>query len=339
MRLRRLKFQHAAHLGERLLHAQSASKQVNVAPLEGGGFSEAEPDGAQQSDEQVVPIWQCSRDRFYLARIQVRGFHALKSREFHPLRGIAGDPVVANRCVQCPLGLATPGPSTEAPARLRCGCALIRNASNGRLLGVRVGDEQITKREARDIVTSYARDHASTVLYFDFAGRVDAKVEPSDDVTLGDLGRIAIINADLSGADAARLLSLDLGWSSVARTARLEFADPDEPGGLYAAMSAMWSDVRKLRGIGPTKASKLLHIKRPFAFPLLDRDVRKTYEGRYAKSNDFWREIRADLIDGMDELDSIARHLSASEKADLRRAGRLPNIRLLDILAWKLQNA
>jgi Family of unknown function (DUF6308) len=205
---------------------------------------------------------------------------------------------------------------------------------------VRVGDDKITKREARDLITSYASEHTATVLYFDFAGRVEGNIEPSDGVTLADVGRMSVINADLSGADAAGLLSLDnVRWSSVARTARLEYADPDEPDGLYAAMSAMWSEVRKLRGIGPTKASKLLHIKRPFAFPLLDRDVRKTYDGRHAKSNDFWRDIRADLIDGMDDLDAIAKHLSASDDADLRRASRLPSIRLLDILAWKLQNA
>jgi Family of unknown function (DUF6308) len=205
---------------------------------------------------------------------------------------------------------------------------------------VRVGDDKITKRETRDLITSYASEHTATVLYFDFAGRAEDNIEPSDGVTLADLGRMTVINADLSGADAAGLLSLDnLRWSSVARTARLEFADPDEPDGLYAAMSAMWAEVRKLRGIGPTKASKLLHIKRPFAFPLLDRDVRKTYDGRYAKSNDFWREIRADLIDGTDDLDTVAQELLGADDADVRRAGRLPHLRLLDILAWKLQNA
>jgi hypothetical protein len=204
--------------------------------------------------------------------------------------------------------------------------------------GVRVGDEVVALRDARDLVMAYARDYAATILYFDSAGDPDGEVEPSDDVSLADLGRLTVINADLNGQDAARLLSLSLAWRNVAPTARLEDADPDEPDGLYSAMSAMWAEVRGVRGIGPTKASKLLHIKRPFAFPLLDRDVRKTYKRRYAQSHDFWGELRADLLDGADELDTIASDLNAAHDANLRRAGRLPHLRVLDILAWKLQH-
>jgi len=215
---------------------------------------------------------------------------------------------------------------------------LIEYEEAGRLAVVRVGDEEISQRTAQDFVTTYAHDYAATILYFDFDGRTDGNVEPSDGVTLADLGRMTVINADLNGQDAARLLSLDIAWTSVAPTARLETADPDEPDGLYAAMTTMWSDVRKLRRIGPAKASKLLHIKRPFAFPLLDRDVRKTYKRRYANSNDFWREIRADLVDGASELDAIGNELRVADEVDLRRAGRLPRLRLLDILAWKLQH-
>lgn len=203
---------------------------------------------------------------------------------------------------------------------------------------MRVGDQDVIFRDALNLVSAYARDYAATILYYDFDGRAEGAVKPANGVRLSDLGRMTMINADLNGDDAAALLSLRLPWSSVAETARLQDADPDEPDGLYAAMTSMWFDVRGLRGIGQTKASKLLHIKRPFAFPLLDRDVRKTYQGRYAASEEFWRELRTDLIDGADDLERIATELRAHDDANRRRAGRLPHLRLLDVLAWKLQH-
>jgi hypothetical protein len=202
------------------------------------------------------------------------------------------------------------------------------------LLIVRVGDRDVNVSDMIRLVSDYARQHSATIEYYDLNGDPQGTCEPSDSVTLADLGRMTLINADLNGSDAVRLLALQLPWNSIAPLARLEDADPDEPDGLYWVMSSMWSDLRALRGIGPAKASKLLHLKRPLAFPILDRDVRKTYESRYRQSNSYWREMRLDLIEGAAELAALGTALSASEEASVRLAGRLPGIRLLDICAW-----
>jgi hypothetical protein len=103
-------------------------------------------------------------------------------------------------------------------------------------------------------------------------------------------------------------------------------------------MNATWNGLVSYRGIGPTKASKLLHIKRPFAFPILDRDVRKTYKNRYAKSGGYWSSIRDDLIEGNTELERLRASLGSVTEDAVRRASRLPALRILDIIVWKLQH-
>jgi hypothetical protein len=205
---------------------------------------------------------------------------------------------------------------------------------------LRIGDRELKLGDAMLLVETYARDHAATVRFYDFGGDADGEVRPSKGpISLSDIGRMTIINAELTGKDVARLLTTtEVPWSSVAPTARLEDADPDEPDGLYHAMNAIWGHIRvKKSGIGLAKASKLLHLKRPFAFPILDRDVCRTYDKRYRESRGYWRPIRDDLIDGADDLQRIRERLASAKSADVQRASRLPAMRVLDIIAWQLQ--
>ena len=200
-----------------------------------------------------------------------------------------------------------------------------------------VGDHEMSFDDALSRAVGYARAHAATVLYFDFAGKAEGEVTPSNGVTLADLGRMTLINADLNGGDAAKLLATKIAWPSVPSWARLEDADPDEPDGLYFSMNTMWKDITVHKGIGPSKASKLLHIKRPFAFPILDRDVRKTYKARSRNSGSYWRSIREDLIKGSTELERLGASLGEVEEEAVKRASRLPALRLLDLIAWEIQ--
>lgn len=205
---------------------------------------------------------------------------------------------------------------------------------------LRVGDFELKLGEATLLVDTYARDHAATIRYYDFGGEPESEVRPSKGpISLSDIGRATIMNAELTGAEVARLLMMtEVQWSSVAPTARLQDADPDEPDGVYVAMQLMWDQIRvKKAGVGPAKASKLLHLKRPFAFPILDRDVGKTYERRYRKSREYWRLIRDDLIDGTDDLRKISERLASANRAEVTQAARLPMLRVLDIIARQLQ--
>ena len=203
-----------------------------------------------------------------------------------------------------------------------------------------VGDFELKLSDATLLVEMYARDHAATIRFYDFGGETD-EVRPSKGpISLSDIGRLTIISADLTSADVERLLlTSDLQWPAVTPTARLEDANPDDPDGLYVAMRALWGQIRvRKSGIGPAKASKLLHLKRPFAFPILDRDVSKTYAKRYRKSRDYWCLIRDDLLAGADDLRKMQERLGSAKHNDVIQASRLPTLRLLDIIAWQLQH-
>ena len=205
---------------------------------------------------------------------------------------------------------------------------------------LRVGDNELRVADATLLVDMYAHEYATTILFYDCAGDPEGEVVPSKGpISLSDIGRMATIGADLTSADATQLLTTTgVQWSSVAPTARLEDADPDEPDGLYAAMSVIWSQIRvKKSGIGSAKASKVLHLKRPFAFPLLDRDICATYEKRYRKTRVYWQLIRQDLVDGAEDLERIRDRLESAKNPVVNRASRLPALRLLNIIAWELQ--
>lgn len=88
-------------------------------------------------------------------------------------------------------------------------------------------------------------------------------------------------------------------------------------------------------GLGPTRTHKLLHLKRPHVFPIVDSVVRNVYLDQAKKEGGgrqavYWpvlaREIRANA-DGYRAL--------ASELKD-DRVGRLTIPRLHDILVWSL---
>jgi hypothetical protein len=205
---------------------------------------------------------------------------------------------------------------------------------------LRIGDTELRVAEATLLIDMYAHEYAMTILFYDLGGDPAGEVVPSKGpISVSDIGRMTIGGAELTGADAGQLLTIGgVQWSSVAPTARLEDADPEEPDGIHAAMTAIWDQIRvKKSGIGPAKASKLLHLKRPFAFPLLDRDIFATYEKRYRKTRDYWELMRQDLIDGRDDLLKIRGRLESAENPLVNRVARLPAVRLIDILAWQLQ--
>jgi len=215
-----------------------------------------------------------------------------------------------------------------------------------------IANHSLTLDVAAEYITDYCQRYSTTVLYYDLSGEPHGTVQPSDGVQLIDIGRLSLINPDLSGSDVATLLTKvgpEIDWTLVPGSARLEDADPTQRDGLYDRMETLWRQVRR-PNIGVAKASKLLHMKRPFAFPIIDSYVRTTYLDRAtAAGNDlartrprgsvqphFWAAIRQDLIRGADTFDAL-RALLRDKEPPAGSAVRLPNLRFIDVLAWKLR--
>jgi len=203
----------------------------------------------------------------------------------------------------------------------------------------------LTVRQVLDTLALYPVD---TVRYYDCAGTPRPERSTAQRVTLGDVGRIILMNPKMSGVDAAALLELEVAeevWAAVPPDADLADADPAVTGGLYDAALAL-HDAHRLRGVSLGKIGKLLHLKRPALFPVLDRELRWLYDTRATEQalrpgltfrgyrRVYWGAVRADLVAwrAAGAFATLRAELANSET----RSGwaELTDLRLLDITAW-----
>lgn len=87
----------------------------------------------------------------------------------------------------------------------------------------------------------------------------------------------------------------------------------------------LWDEVIALRGVGPTKASKLLARKRPRLIPIVDSVVRNTFG--LTEGQDSWVALRAALQDRQ-----LRNDIEALRPPGL--ASTVTTLRLLDAAAW-----
>ncbi|ETT28836.1 hypothetical protein RAJCM14343_5320 [Rhodococcus aetherivorans] len=201
-----------------------------------------------------------------------------------------------------------------------------------------------------DIDTAVAKAHAYpkvTVARYDMPGP-----GPGDAITADDIARTHKVRSRISHAQRDWFLrtAVDAPWAAVPGEARLVDADPNVTGGLYDGAEALYEYFRTAapRQVGVAKISKVLHLKRPGLFPILDSKVMACYRpqarvaatryphrGRRAM---FWAAIRDDLCANLDSgaLPLFRRCLAQSESEQVRRIATLTDVRLLDLLTWAI---
>jgi uncharacterized protein DUF6308 len=180
-----------------------------------------------------------------------------------------------------------------------------------------------------------------------------------DLASVGDPGRLTreeawrtrIISSRISHDECARLLDRANAapWQCVPVDADLADADPLRGGGLFgeAARLYWYFTTPHEKGFGPAKIHKVLHVKRPTLYPVLDRRIRHLYrthavawvnrisDAQPGDSVTFWAAIREDLVNSENQAE-LKRY-----REELRREPRtvqmacLSNLRLLDIIAWE----
>lgn len=207
----------------------------------------------------------------------------------------------------------------------------------------------------------YAYAHGGTLRQYDRAGWID-RASPRDRVIAEDLGRMQVFAARVSAPGAVTLLEHDAGrlWQEMPETLDL-LARPDEQldrwlqSDCVTAAHELFEHYPRgpQKGNRPAWASKLLHLKWPGFYPILDGRIKSAYRvkaellaqeleltsPRYpAGILAYWAAIRADLTAegflpalqlAVEQATAHVPHADAS-----RRLIHLTPVRLADILTW-----
>jgi len=201
-----------------------------------------------------------------------------------------------------------------------------------------------------DIDTAVAKAHgypAVTVARYDLPGP-----GALEQITADEIARTHKVRSRISHAQRDWFIrtAVDAPWAAVPIEAQLVDADPNLGGELYDRAEALYDHFRTAapRHVGVAKISKVLHLKRPGLFPILDSKVMTFYRhharaaaARYphrAKRAMFWAAIRDDVCTDLDSgaLPLFRRCLEQSESEQVRRLASLTDVRLLDILTWAI---
>ncbi len=140
-----------------------------------------------------------------------------------------------------------------------------------------IAGEQWSVEQAVAVCRWYGREHRETLRYYDFGG-VDADPHAHNSVDLSDAGRLVVINANLKADDVPYMIAAgqDAPWEAVTADDDLLAENWED---LLSRAEPLYLHFRaaKSGGLGPTRTHKLLHLKRPHVFPIVDSVVRLTY--------------------------------------------------------------
>jgi hypothetical protein len=199
-----------------------------------------------------------------------------------------------------------------------------------------------------DYVT--ARGTGETVDTYDLGGQGDTSCLTHDEVT-----RTRKISSRISNDERAWFVrrAAECGplWGAVPANARLADADPSVHGGLYDHMLALFDYFAEAgkRGIAYGKTSKVLHLKRPHLYPILDSKLRDAFRRpaeaaaqRYQRHRpgvrwSFWAAVRDDVLNpaNVEALKAVRTEMRNHRDDLVQRTAALSDVRLLDILAWR----
>ena len=197
----------------------------------------------------------------------------------------------------------------------------------------------------------YAEDYPRTIRQYDLGDPGDPDV-----LTEAEAWRSRIINSRLAHSERDEMIGRAAGapWASVPADADLADADPAMPGGLFADAAWLywaftWPD--RISGVAVAKVHKILHLKRPGLYPILDDRIKRLYkpyaaiwperlhylEGiTVADSPPYWAAFREDLVRNHDLLEGYRARLAEDDNETVRLMAELTRLRLQDIIAWTI---
>jgi len=194
-----------------------------------------------------------------------------------------------------------------------------------------------------DFWRDYARYQRRAVVEYDLPDRGHPGV-----LTEQEVWRSRVIRSRATHAEKRELPGVwsTAGAASLPVDAHIRDADPLQRGGPYDEVMRVVAPFIARTGVSWTKAYKILHVKRPHLFPLLDRQLRRLYakqEADFRLRNlhllppgfNYWAVIRLDVLHNHEALIGYRRQLAAADGL-LPRLADLSDVRLLDMICWRL---
>ena len=197
--------------------------------------------------------------------------------------------------------------------------------------------EVIVRRRTDDALAQLSRYYARTAGAVPmFTGsRFEAISGMQDDpfrLTPSDLVAVSTLSVEIKGSAAIRLLETDA--SEIAEL--LAGIEPDidivdvDPAVLANDSPAdkLWTVIKRSKGIGPTRISKLMAAKRPRLIPIWD-----TFVGQATGMGTagYWRAFQEVLL--ADDR-AIWTWLESLRRQSPRLPGNVSTLRVLDVLLW-----
>ena len=197
---------------------------------------------------------------------------------------------------------------------------------------------------------AYACLYSRTIRGYDLRQQDDPNVLTADDAWCS-----RIITSRLTRRERDEIVSRaaepGCPWGAVRYDADLADADPAAPGGDFdSAAKLYWhfTSPDRIRGVRVAKIHKILHVKRPGLYPILDKRVRNLYRkvatpwvDRLARlgvttadSPPYWAAIREDLLVNGPQIEAYRQDLAGCDDETTTLMAQLTDLRLQDIVAW-----
>lgn len=201
-----------------------------------------------------------------------------------------------------------------------------------------------TVEDALEVLEKYPR---KTPAAFDYLGAGDL-----EKLTAHEVIRTRKISSRISNKEVTYFLEASETAPWIRTAADLANADPD--GELFASMTDLYWHFAEgpPKGVSFAKISKVLHLKQPSLFPILDSHVARAYapaakilrtdHPQLGWRRRTWLAVRKDLLaartsGALDELRGRLRSYTSADMAkqkEVRLMDELTDLRILDILVW-----
>lgn len=196
------------------------------------------------------------------------------------------------------------------------------------------GSYEVSDAEA--LTAAMGFDEACLANY-DFGG-----TSAPDTVDIADIGRmIGSRMVGMYALEAAELIRLgpSAPWHGVPIDARLEDAAPGSP--LFDASMALRMHFESISGVKEAKGTKLLAMKRPALFPVIDERVVRLYRVAASRkvgiSHPTTAAIREDVLrpETAAALTELREALRGDGSCKALRLAQLTGLRLRDVVLWQ----